>query len=248
MAMTPSEIGTTLAVNLKLEKYKPCGVYFDHTKPEDALEIKKKGNGCVVPLILKASTGVPFVVSEESTGWPCSAFYLGFQDTIFEGIEYFLSNKDDFFRPCEKFIQNPVLAKSFISNINPVKPDKKYIIIKPLENFKGDEIPESVLFFVNADQLSALSFLMHYDAPEQPDRIIAPFASSCMATITYPLKMARNNEEKAIIGNFDIAARTRMPADILSFALPYRFLERMAAYIPESFFTTHNWATIKERI
>jgi len=246
--MTPSEIAKILIENLKLEKYKPCGVYFSDTKPENALEIKKKGNGCIVPLILKASTGVAFVVSEDSTGWPCSAFYLGFQDYIFEGIEYFLSNKDDFWRPCEKFIQSPVLAKSLISNINPVKPDKKYVVIKPLEDFSDNEMPESVLFFVNADQLSALSFLIHYDAPEQLDRIIAPFASSCMATITYPLKMARNNEERAIIGNFDIAARTRMPADLLSFALPYLFLEKMAAYIPESFFTTHNWNTIKERI
>ncbi len=246
--MTPSEIAKTLIENLKLEKYKPCGVYFSDKKPGNALEIKKKGNGCVVPLILKASTGIPFVVSEESTGWPCSAFYLGFQDTIFEGIEYFLSNKDDFFRPCEKFIQSPALAKSFVNNVNPVKPDKKYLVIKPLEDFSEDENPESVIFFVNADQLSALCFLMHYDAPERFDRIIAPFASSCMATITYPLKMARNNEERAIIGNFDIAARTRMPADLLSFALPYPFLEKMAAYIPESFFTTHSWATIKERI
>jgi hypothetical protein len=140
------------------------------------------------------------------------------------------------------------MAKSFVDNVNPVKPDKKYVVIKPLQDFSGDEKPESVLFFVNPDQLSALCFLMHYDAPESFDRIIAPFASSCMATITYPLKMAKNNEEHAIIGNFDIAARTRMPADLLSFALPYRFLERMAAYIPESFFTTHNWETIKERI
>lgn len=245
--MTPTEIAKSLTENLKLEKYKPCGVYFSDTKPENALEIKKKGNGCVVPLILKASTGVPFVVSEESTGWPCSAFYLGFQDTIFEGIEYFLSNKDDFFRPCEKFIKNPALAKSFVDNVNPVKPDKKYVVVKPLEDFE-EEAPESVLFFVNADQLSALSFLMHYDAPERLDRIIAPFSSSCMATITFPLKMARNNEERAIIGNFDIAARTRMPADLLSFALPYRFLERMAAYLPESFFTTHSWHTVRERI
>lgn len=144
--MTPSEIGNALATNLKLEKYKPCGVYFSDTKPENALEIKKKGNGCVVPLILKASTGVAYVVSEESTGWPCSAFYLGFQDTIFEGIEYFLSNKDDFWRPCEKFIQSPALAKSLINNINPVKPDKKYVVIKPLEDFSGEEKPESVFF------------------------------------------------------------------------------------------------------
>ncbi len=246
--MNPQSIAKSFSEALKLNKYKPCGVYFSDQKPDEALELKKKGNGCIVPLILKASTGVPLVFSEESTGWPCSAFYLGFQDTIFDGIEYFLSNKDDFWRPCERFIQNPALAKNLIDNLHPVKPGKKYVVIKPLESFEPSEEPESVLFFVNADQLSALVFLSHYDAPGSMDRVLAPFASSCMALVTLPLKMARAHEEKAVMGNFDIAARTRMPADLLSFALPWSFLKKLAGFLPESFVTTHNWGTIKERI
>lgn len=232
---------------LKLDKYKLCGVYFSNEKPANALELKKKGNGCIVPLILKASTGFPLVVAEESTGWPCSAFYLGFQDTIFEGIEYFLSNKDDFWRPCERFIQNPALAKAFVDNVHPVKSNKHYLIIKPLEDFDNDEEPESVLFFVNADQLSALVFLSHYDAPGKMDRVIAPFASACMALITLPLKLSRSNEQKAVMGLFDISARTRLPKDLLSFAMPYSFLKKLAVFLPESFVTTENWGTVKAR-
>ena len=246
--MNPTEIAKSFTEALKLEKYKICGVYFSDEKPTNSLELKKKGSGCIVPMILKASTGIPLVVTEESTGWPCSAFYLGFQDTIFEGIEYFLSNKDDFWRPCERFIQSPALAKSLINNIHPVKPEKHYLVVKPLEDFGADEEPESVLLFVNADQLSALVFLSHYDAPESMDRVLAPFASSCMALITLPLKLARNKEEKAVIGNFDISARTRMPADLLSFAMPYIFLKKLAEILPESFLTTENWNTLKERI
>lgn len=245
--MTSVEIAKAFHESLNLEKYKLCGIYFTNEKPEKALELKKKGNGCIVPLILKASTGIPLVVSEESTGWPCSAFYLGFQDTIFEGIEYFLSNHDDFWRPCERFIQNPSLAKAFVDNVNAVKPDKSYIVIKPLEDFKPEEEPESVLFFVNADQLSALVFLSHFDAPGAMDRVLSPFASACMALVTLPLKLARNNEEKAVIGMFDLSARTRMPQDLLSFALPYAFLKRLTGYLPESFITTETWKTIKAR-
>jgi len=245
--MTSIEISRQFSEALKLDKYKLCGVYFSNEKPGNALELKKKGNGCIVPLILKASTGLPLVVAEESTGWPCSAFYLGFQDTIFEGIEYFLSNKDDFFRPCERFIQNPVLAKSFVDNVHPVKADKHYLIIKPLEDFAVDEEPESVLFFVNADQLSALVFLSHYDAPESMDRVMAPFASACMALVTLPLKLARNNEQKAVMGLFDISVRTRLPQDLLSFAMSYSFLKKLASILPESFVTTENWGTLKAR-
>jgi uncharacterized protein (DUF169 family) len=246
--MNPTAIAKAFSEALKFEKYKPCGVFFSNEKPADALELKKKGNGCIVPLILKASTGVTLVVGEDSTGWPCSAFYLGFQDTIFEGIEYFLSNKDDFWRPCERFIQNPVLAKAFVDNVNAVKPDKKYVVVKPLEDFSANEEPESVLFFVNADQLSALVTLCHFDSPGSFDRVFAPFSSSCMALVTLPLKLARNKEDKAVMGNFDIAARTRMPADLLSFAMSYQFLKKLAGFLPDSFVTTHNWATIRERI
>jgi hypothetical protein len=80
------------------------------------------------------------------------------------------------------------------------------------------------------------------------DRVLAPFASACMALVTLPLKLARNKDEKAVMGLFDISARTRIPADLLSFAMPYLFLKKIAEILPESFVTTHNWATIKERI
>jgi len=40
--MTPSEIAKSFSSALKLEKYKPCGVYFSDKRPADALELKKK--------------------------------------------------------------------------------------------------------------------------------------------------------------------------------------------------------------
>lgn len=245
--MTTVEIAKAFSEALKLNKYKPCGVYFSNEKPANALELKKKGNGCIVPLILKASTGIPLVISEASTGWPCSAFYLGFQDSIFEGIEYFLSNKEDFWRPCERFIQNPALAKAFVDNVNAVKPDKPFLIVKPLEDFFPDEEPESVMFFVNADQLSALVFLCHFDAPGAMDRVLSPFASACMALVTLPLKLSREKEEKAVMGMFDLSARTRMPHDLLSLAMPYSFLKKLAGFLPESFISTETWKTVRAR-
>ena len=72
------------------------------------------------------------------------------------------------------------------------------MIIKPLKDFALDIEPESVLFFVNADQLSAHAFLSHYDAPQNQDRVMAPFASACMALGTMLLKLARNNEQNAV--------------------------------------------------
>ena len=64
LTMTATDISEALREALKLDKYKLCGVCFSNEKPANALELKKKGSGCIVPLILKASTGVPLVVSE----------------------------------------------------------------------------------------------------------------------------------------------------------------------------------------
>ena len=49
--MKPTEIAKAFSDALKLDKYKLCGVYFSDEKPTNALELKKKGNGCIVPLI-----------------------------------------------------------------------------------------------------------------------------------------------------------------------------------------------------
>ncbi len=245
---TVQTIGTDFSENLQLIKYQPVGLYISDEKPGNAIELKKKGNGCIVPLILKASTGQPVVFSEDSTGWPCSAFYLGFQDSIFEGIEYFLSTKDDFWRPCERFIENPALAKSFIDHVQAIKPAKRYVVFKLLSEFTGPEEPEVVLFFVNPDQLSALVYLTHFDAPEAFDRIITPFASACMTLATLPLKLARNNEQKAVCGLHDLSARARLPKDLLSIAYPYPFLKSIWQKLPDTFMQTELWQTIKKRI
>lgn len=139
------------------------------------------------------------------------------------------------------------MAKAFVENVKPVKTEKQYLVIKPLEDFLPEEEPESVLFFVNADQLSALVFLSHFDAPGSMDRIVAPFASACMALVTLPLKLARSNEQKAVMGMFDISVRTRMPQDLLSMAMPYAFLKNLYAILPESFVITENWEKVKAR-
>ena len=72
-------------------KYEPVGIYPEDEKPKDYLSFKNKGNGCIAPLIFKAASGKTVVIDEETTGYPCSAFYIGYQKWIFPGIEHFLS-------------------------------------------------------------------------------------------------------------------------------------------------------------
>ncbi|MCU7494167.1 MAG: DUF169 domain-containing protein [Ignavibacteria bacterium] len=242
-----SNIGQEFKEKLAL-KYSAVGLYHDKSKPLDALELKKPGQGCVMPFIFQSAKGKTFAFSENTMGFACSAFYFGYKDWIFPGIENFLSCGPFPGRECERFVKNPELTKKYLEGIRMENKTEGYTILKPLENFTQDEIPEVVIFFANADQLSALSFLAYYDAPEREDRVITRFASACAASVMMPLQHALKNEDKAVWGMHDISARAKLPADLMTFALPFNFLRKIHESLNESFLSTHQWEVIRQRI
>jgi uncharacterized protein (DUF169 family) len=75
--------------------YQPIGLMMADKKPEGAVSLKKKGNGCIASFIFQAAKGRTVVIDKDSTGYACSAFFLGYSDWIFTGIEYFLSHGQD---------------------------------------------------------------------------------------------------------------------------------------------------------
>lgn len=240
-------IGKEFKEKLALQ-YSAIGLYHDNDKPQDALELKKPGQGCVMPFIFQSAKGKTFAFSENTMGFPCSAFYFGYKDWIFPGIEYFLSSGPFTGRECERFVKTPELTKQYLEGIRMEKKTEGYTIIKPLENFTENEVPEVVIFFANADQISALVFLAYYDAPESTDRVITRFASACASTVMLPLQYGLKNEDKAVWGMHDISARAKLPKDLMTFALPFNFLKRIYENLNESFLTTHQWDVIHNRI
>ena len=56
------------------------------------------------------------------------------------------------------------------------------------------------------------------------------------------------NRQRAVIGMFDPSARPCVPANVLTFAVPYSRFEKMVSYMEESFLITGTWDTIKKRI
>ena len=103
-------IGIKLKNDLGL-KYLPIGIMFSDTMPENANKFKKKGSGCIIPLIFSSAKGQIVGINKDSTGWDCSAFYLGYRKWIFNGIECFLSNGSVFGRKGERFVKTASQAK-----------------------------------------------------------------------------------------------------------------------------------------
>ena len=229
--------------------YQPIGLVMTDKKPDGASSFKKSGNGCIAKLIFSASKGKAVAIDKDSTGYPCSAFYLGYGDWIFDGIEYFLSNSPTpIGRECERFVKSPGLAKEFVESFVPETHSEKTYVYKPIAAFDRAENPEVVIFFANADQMSALVYLIHYSHPLDFDRVETGFASACMAMSTIPLRYAKEREDKAFWGMHDIAVRSSMPRELTTMSMPFSMFEEICTIADESFLRTEKWEKILERI
>ena len=240
-----STISTEIQEKLGM-RLSPVGMLFSEKMPDDSLHIKKKGVGCITPLIFQSAKGKVVAFNNDTTGWPCSSFYLGYSDWIFPGIEKFLSNESVHGREPERFLKNPKIAKKFVESYIPSKLRSNTIIFKPLELFTKNEKPEIVIFFANADQLSALVYLVTFGAPAE-ERITTQFASACMSVFTVPLKYANEGKKRAVWGLHDVSARKNLPKDLMSFSLTYNLFMEVYNNINDSFIMTENWEKLKHR-
>jgi len=225
----------------------PIGMFFSETKPENAISFKSKGNGCILPLIFKCAQGKTIAIDQDTTGWNCSAFYLGYQDWIFEGIECFLSDGVVNGREGERFIKTSKQAKSFVEFYQPKTLNTKVTVFKPMSEFEQDETPEIVIFFVNPDELSALVYLLHFNSPESEDRIVTRFISGCGSIVTLPMKLKSEGKMQAVWGMHDISVRRRLPKELMTLTMPYELLVEITKDIDQSFIITESWKAIKER-
>lgn len=229
-------------------KYEPVGFMFADRKPDNALGFKKSGGGCIAPLIFHAARGKTVAFDRESTGYPCSAFYLGYTEWIFPGIEYFLSCGPFPGRECECFVKTPEQAKEYVQSLKSCYIRNNAIIFKPINRFEEDEKPVAVILFLNPDQISALVFLAHFNDPCSRNRIETGFASACISFFTIPLQYVLKEEKKAFWGLHDIAVRSSFPADITSLSMPCEMYREICSHAGESFFHTENWNRLLERI
>jgi hypothetical protein len=121
------------------------------------------------------------------------------------------------------------------------------VVFKPLEMVSEDEIPRTVVFLVNPDQLSALIVLANYGR-ETADNVTAPMGAGCQQIGILTYKEAESERPRAIIGLTDLSARKVtnrvVGKDILSFAVPYAMFSEMEANAEGSFLDRDTWAEV----
>lgn len=240
-----SNLALDVQARLGLE-HAPVGFRYVDQAPPTARRLGS-GAGCIAPLVRAAARGATFALTREACGWPCAAFHLGFSTAIFPGIERFLSHGPLPGRDCERFLLTASVARDYLDAMRFEAPAGRLAVLAPLASFGPHERPDLAIILANADQLSGLVFLLHHDAPTDDRRVVTQFASACASMITLPLRAAREGSRSAVWGLHDISARARLPADLMSLAMPHGVLEAAWRHAPDSFLATERWRRLLGR-
>lgn len=224
----------------------PVAVMKTNECPEGALQFQEGKWGCVVALLNAASKGKTAACSDKTTFCKGGRAGTGIEPLELGFIEYFLSVGGRGPKEGEFYKESPELAAKYVEAMPRVTP-KEYLVLKPLSAVEENENIETIVFLVNADQLSGLVTMANYDQPEL-DSVKIKFGAGCAQSLLYSMADADEGRDVCTIGLTDPSARKCIDKDVLSFSIPYKRYLEMERKADGSFFTKETWQQVSERI
>ena len=254
-------------------KYHPVALIWSDEKPEAAMQFQEKKWGCVMWLIANAAKGKSSACDIKTFGCFGAGVGLGFgnQYKNFPGGEdgfcHFLSSGNasreggmavaeqikpfmrqeayDNFLHGERYFKTPKKVEKFIECLPMMEIPTNYVVFKPLQDVNLlIEKPQTVIFFVNPDQLSALTVLANYGRGFN-ENVIIPYGAGCQTLGIYPYREATSENPRAVVGLTDISARVyirkQLGDNLMSFAVPLSLYEEMEQNVAGSFLERHSW-------
>jgi hypothetical protein len=177
---------------------------------------------------------IPAVFDYENFGCPGCRYYLGFIDELPFFNHYFIAGGFPGLYRGERFAPTPRSSQKHAELLKGIQAGGRYLIVEPLEKMSFPVEPELVIFFANAELISALAALVRF-VTDEADAVRSPFASGCASIFSWPLKYGRRGEEKAVLGVFDPAARPYLPLGDMTLSMPYTLFEKMLVRYKKSF-------------
>ncbi len=233
-----------IARELRLQ-YSPVAILFTDTKPDDARQIREGNWGCVMALYLATmKNGQTAAFDRKTYGCFGGGVGLCLGDTYKPNREFM----ENLLAEDERYFKNRELVREFMDSFNYVDIPYEFVVFKPLEKIEpATEKPALVSFPVNADQLSALAILINYRRTGN-EHVGAPYVAGCQSVCVVPHNESKKENPRGIIGNLDISSRKILPADILTFTVPFETYLEMQEDLPESFIREETWARVSKRM
>jgi len=225
----------------------PIGSYYSNSAEPKFMAKPPRGHRCIIGDIAKVRRGKTLCFDIHSIGCNGGKRYLGFERKLAPNFEYFLSYGIPGKLEGERYKKSPELVKELIKNQKPSKAPGNYIIFKRFDKMGDEDKPLVVIFFAPPDVLSGLFTLANFDEL-QPNGVIAPFCAGCGSIVDYPYKELKSSEPRAVLGMFDVSARSCVPSTVLTFAVPWPKFVRMVDNVKESFLITKSWNKVRTRM
>ena len=257
-------------------KHPPVALIWSDEKPAGVMQFQEGKWGCVMWLAASAAKGRPAVCDAATFGCIGGGVGMGFGDRYKsfpgseEGFCHFLSSgiegwakgaavaqmvkpfmqgeAFDNFIHGERYIKTPELVKRFIETLPITQIPRRYVLFRPLSDVDPEkETPQTVIFFADPDELSALVVLTNYGR-EDNENVITPFAAGCQTIGIHPYREAKSERPRAVIGLTDLSARVcirkQLGGNLLSFAMPFALFREMEVNVEGSFLQRHTWQTL----
>jgi len=228
----------------------PVAILFSDEKPEGAAQLTEGKWGCLMWLLAGALKGKTAAVDERSFGCLGGGTGLGFGNACeawpggIDGFCHFLSSGK------EGYLKSPEVTRRFVETLPITRVPTRYVLFKPLAEVDVTrEQPDSVLFLVNPDRLSALVVLANYEGPAG-ENVILPWAAGCQSLGIFTYREARSEHPRAVVGMVDLSARKYMNrqfgSDLLTFSIPFQLFLTMEGNVAGSFLEREPWQELLE--
>lgn len=263
-----------IAAALKLE-LSPVALLFADEVPPGAVEFAPGKWGCVMWLLANAARGKLAAAGRESFGCIGGGVGLGFGNQYrnwpggIDGFYGFLSQGNEgtaagrelveqarpflrrealeSFRHGEGYVRTPELAEKFVAALPITDVPARYVVFKPLGGVGSGERPEVVVFLADPDRLAALVVLANYGR-DHNHNVTIPFLAGCQAIGIAPLREARAEQPRAIVGLVDLSARLfvakQLGTNLFSFAVPMAMFEEMEGNVAGGFLERDTWRSL----
>ena len=258
-------------------QYQPVALLWSDEKPEGAMQFHENKWGCVMWLAAAAAKGKSAVADIKTFGCFGGGVGLGFGEQYKkfpggeEGFCHFLStgNADrvggpelaeqikpfmtpeshDHFLHGERYVKSPALVGKFVQALPMTIIPRQYVVFQPLDKIDStSENPQAIIFFVNPDQLSALTILANYGHGDN-ENVIIPYAAGCQTIGIYPYREANSARPRAVVGLTDLTARVHIRKqlnnpNLMTFAAPFALFQEMEQNVSGSFLERHTWQSL----